>query len=76
MYSNAEKEILHLKSALNKFYLAKSKESIKMFQQTTAIEAKMNKNIRKKKNKQTNVINLDHPSDEEVEVLTIGVDEE
>lgn len=51
MYSNAEKEILHLKSALNKFYLAKSKESIKMFQQTTAIEAKMNKNIRKKKNK-------------------------
>ena len=38
LHKNAEKELANLKTALFNFYVSKSKESIKMFQQTSAIE--------------------------------------
>ena len=37
LHKNAEKELGNLKTALFNFYVSKSKESIKMFQQTSAI---------------------------------------
>ncbi len=78
LHKNAEKELRSLKSALFKFYLAKSKETMKMFQQTTAIEERIHKNFSKKnkKKKESDVIDLDHISQDEVEVTTIGVDEQ
>ena len=65
---HTEKEIKGLKNALFKFYQAKSKESLKKFQETSGIEEKMNMNLNGKKNKQKGkkdeVIDLDHLSDE------------
>jgi len=75
MHQNAEKELSQLKNALYKFYLAKSKESIKQYQEVTAIEEKMKKNMSKKPKKQSNIINLDNPSDDEAQIVEIGVDE-
>ena len=66
---------MNLKSALYGFYLAKSKESLRLFEEATAIEQKMQKNMRKGRKEKT-VIDLDHPSDDEVEMVSIGVDEE
>ena len=69
-----------LKSVLFKFYQAKSKESLKQFQETSGIEEKMkiNLNGRKKNKKEKNkdVIDLDHlgDSEDEVKILEIGVE--
>ena len=72
LHQNAGKELANLKSALNKFYLAKSKESLRMFEMTTAIEQKIHKNLKKKKHKKdSNIIDLDNLSDEEDEVQIV-----
>ena len=63
----ARPRIDRLLAVLNKFYLAKARESLREFEESTAIESRLHKNILKsrgRKKREEEVIDLDGIGDE------------
>jgi hypothetical protein len=66
-------------AVLNKFYQAKAKETLRdYYEQSTAIETKLQKNMRKgkKSKKEEEVIDLDNINNDEEETVAIGFEDE
>jgi hypothetical protein len=73
----ARARIDRLLTVLNKFYLAKAKESLRDFEESTGIESKMHKKIQKGKGRKEGkeeVIDLDNIGKESDEGVTIGLE--